>query len=193
MANGVIIRKDNPEGTSRAGPISNTLSSNGSQNKDRQASSSMLNNRSTRNNPTPSNSTPSSNSSQFKGRSGRSNSSGKTTITSRSAPNNNSTLSNSNRGRTLSSNNVPGSNSTLNKPVARHNRSVSSKVHGSNIAHGTGSRTIAPGNNAGVIADTASLTTATGAILGRTMASESRGFPFWLSEDIHGFNTKAIG
>jgi hypothetical protein len=194
MANGVIIRKGSPEGTNRAGPISNTLSS-GSQNKDRQASSNMLNNP-TLNNPTPSNSMPSNNSSLCKSRSGRSNSSGKTTITSRNAPSssdNSNMLSNSNSGRMHNSKTVLGNNSTINKPIAHQNSDVSSRVGGRSIAHETGSRTIALGSNAGAIADTASLTTGIGVILGRATASESRGFPFWLSEDIHAFSTRAIG
>ncbi len=124
MAKSRTIRS-NREGTSRAGPISNTLSS-GSQNKDSQASSSMLNNSSTRN--TPRRATAAQQQQQSgKSRSGRSNSSGKTTITSRNAPSssnntfsssshNSNRLSNSNSGRTHNSKTVLGSNSTINKP-----------------------------------------------------------------------------
>ena len=108
------------------------------------------------------------------------------------------TLSNSmHNSNSTSSSSTRNNSSNMPKPAVRsaHRRSgsVCGKARGSSIAHKTGNRIIAPGNNVVAITDTASLTIATADTLGPATDSASILFPSGLWGDTHAFSTRDTG
>ena len=113
-----------------------------------------------------------------------------------STPSNNSNILSNKNSRALHSSsnrsNMPNSNSTR-LSHALKSSSVWCRAAGSSTAPKTGNQTTAPGNNVAATAVIASLTTDTRDTLGRSMASESTGFPSWWLADIRVSSTRVIG